>query len=306
VNRRSRIWPVVALLAMLITATVWGVIRYRARPIPTAALLKRLPVRDTVILYIDFDALRQSGVLHFLDVSRTAEDPDYRRFVEKTDFDYRRDLDSALVAFSPSGKYMLVRGRFNWRSLHAYAREQGGNCINGFCRMHGSAPERQISFFQVQTGLMALAVSPDDYAARRLQESASGPNPEIPADPIWLSIPASTLHSGDLPSGTHMFATSMDKAESVVLAFSIDQGEVRARLDVRCRNEQDAADIAAQLSKATDTLRSMIAREHQKPNPSDLSGVLTAGSFHAEGRRVIGYWPINRSFLENILSGGAG
>src|SRR6185436_20824826 len=119
------------------------------------------------------------------------------RFVRKTNFDYRRDLDSALVSFAPTGKYMLVRGRFDWKSLHAYAKEQGGSCVNAFCRMQGSAPERQISYFRVQSDLMGLAVSPDDYAARRLGESPSAPATEIPGDPIWLSIPASLLRSGD-------------------------------------------------------------------------------------------------------------
>jgi hypothetical protein len=47
----------------------------------------------------------------------------------------------------------------------------------------------------------------------------------------------------------------------------------------------------------------MIARENHSPNPADLSGVLTAGSFHQTDTRVIGYWPIERSFVENLLGG---
>jgi hypothetical protein len=33
-----------------------------------------------------------------------------------------------------------------------------------------------------------------------------------------------------------------------------------------------------------------------------LSGVLTAGSFHGEGRRVVGYWPIDQAFVESVLA----
>jgi hypothetical protein len=46
----------------------------------------------------------------------------------------------------------------------------------------------------------------------------------------------------------------------------------------------------------------MIEREHQKPNPVDLSGVLTSGTFRSEGRRVAGTWPIERAFIENLFA----
>jgi hypothetical protein len=45
----------------------------------------------------------------------------------------------------------------------------------------------------------------------------------------------------------------------------------------------------------------MIEREHQQPNPADFSGVLTAGVFHSEGATLLGSWPIERSFVQNLL-----
>ncbi len=303
---RSRVWPLVIVVAVLITAAVWGVVWYRGRPIPTAALMKRLPTRDALVLHIDFDALRRSGILDLFDGAKPGEDPDYQRFVQKTNFDYRQDLDSVLVAFAPGGNYMLVRGHFDWRSLHEYAKEQGGGCVNAFCRMTGSSRERQISFFRVQTGLMGLAVGPDDSAAARLQEVQPGPDPQVPADPIWLSIPASLLRAGDLPSGTRMFAHSMEQADRVILSFTSEGRNLAAHLDVLCRDERAALEMAGQLAAATQKLRQMIELENHKPNPADLSGVLTSGTFRSEGRKVIGYWPIDRSFAINVLSGGAG
>ncbi len=294
------------LVAVVITAAVWGVVWYRGRPIPTAALIKRLPTRNTLLLSVDFDALRQAGILEMIAGSKATQDPDYRRFVEKTNFDYLQDLDHALVAFAPGGTYMLIRGTFDWRSLHNYARQQGGGCVNAFCRMVGSSHERQISFFRVQTGLMGLAVSPDDSAAARLQQVPSGPNPVIPDDPVWLSIPASVLRGDDLPTGTRMFAHTIEQADRVILSFSMNGNNFAAHLDVLCRDERDAGEIATQLAAATARLREMIEREHQKPNPADLSGVLSSGTFHAEGPKVIGYWPIDRSFAINMLGGGAG
>ena len=46
----------------------------------------------------------------------------------------------------------------------------------------------------------------------------------------------------------------------------------------------------------------MMERDHQRPDPAGLSGVLTAGSFRSDGVRVFGYWPIEPAFLDNILA----
>jgi hypothetical protein len=50
-------------------------------------------------------------------------------------------------------------------------------------------------------------------------------------------------------------------------------------------------------------LREMIAREHQTPNPGDLSGVLTSGTFNHLGTRVLGSWPLEKGFVEGLLGG---
>ena len=55
-------------------------------------------------------ALRAGGILQMLDGSKVGEDPEYRAFVAKTEFDYKQDLDTAMVAFGPTGRYMLLKG----------------------------------------------------------------------------------------------------------------------------------------------------------------------------------------------------
>ncbi len=285
---------------------MWGVAAYRARSLTAGALLRRMPLdENALVLYVDFAALRQAGVLQLLDGSKVAEEPDYQAFVRKTDFDYRQDLDSALVAFAPSGKYLLLKGRFDWRSLRSYVVSQGGRCYNSFCQMEGSAPERHISFFPLQPNLMAMAVSPDNSAALRLQ-SMGAPVPDTPSAAVWLSIPPAVLKArDDLPAGTRMFARGLEAAQSVMLTLAAEGPRLAARLEVRCHNEQDATEAAAALTRATGTLREAIEREHQTPNSADFSGVLTSGAFRAEGRKVSGYWPIERAFISNVLGGGS-
>jgi hypothetical protein len=306
VKYKPSAWLLILAVAAVCGLTIWGVAAYRSRTLTAAALMRRMPLDENpLVLYLDFAALRRAGVLQLLDGSKAAEEPDYQAFVRKTDFDYRQDLDSALVAFAPSGKYMLLKGRFDWRSLRSYVESQQGHCYNSLCNMEGSAPERRISFFPLQPNLMAMAVSPEESAVLRLQ-SVGPPVPETPQAAVWLSIPPSALQAHDgLPSGTRMFARSIEAAQNAILMFQPEGQRLAARLDVRCRNEQDAAQASAALSNATNALREAIAREHQKPNPADFSGVLTSGAFRSEGRRVYGYWPIERAFVSNVLGGGS-
>ena len=292
-------------VAVLCGGAVGGVIWYRSRPLSTAAMYRRMDPNDNVVFYIDFNTLRRSGILQRLMGSKDVEDADYRRFVEKIGFDYKEHLDSAMVEFANTGKFMLVRGQFDWRKLAAYAKEQRGSCYAMICRMPGSAPERQISFFPVQNTVMALAVSPNDNAVHRLTDQPGGPDIEMPKEPIWLSIPGPVLRSGrNLPAGTRSFTRSIEHADRVVLTLNAEDGRYAAKMEIQCTTEGEATEVAGQLRQATATLRDLIARENLKPNPADLSGVLASGEFRTEGVRAIGRWWIEDSFLDNVWSGG--
>jgi hypothetical protein len=289
-------------VAAVCGGVIAGVLWYHDRDLTNSTLLRRLPVADSLVVGIDFAALRNSGILQALEDSKVAEEPDYQAFVHQTDFDWRQDLDGAILAFTPTAKYLLVRGRFDWKSLQSYVSLQGGDCYNAFCSMKGSAEDRQISFFPLQRNLMGMAVSTDSTAALRLQNVAIGKGPEAPNAPLWLSVPVGILKSStDLPEGTRMFASGLGQAQNLTLTLTPDGNRFAARMTVTCRNETDAADVALELTRVTRLLRDMIARENQKLNPSDLSGVLTSGSFRPEGKRVDGYWPIERSFIQNML-----
>jgi hypothetical protein len=302
VNNRLRAWLLIGLVAVLCGAAVWGVAWYRSAALTPVSLLQRIPRTDAVIVYLDFAALRRSGILAEWDTPKITEDSEYEAFVRKTDFDYKQDLDTALVAFGPTGKFLLLRGRFDWKTLRRYTDSEGGHCNNSLCQMPGSTPDRRISFFPLQRDLMALAVSRDESAAGRMTVVSGSAPEDVPNAPVWISIPNSVLKSGDsLPSGTRMFAHSMERAQSVVLSFVPDGKRLAAKLNIRCGSDREAGELASELSRTTGLLRNMILRENHQPNPADLSGVLSAGAFRSEGARVYGYWPIERAFMENLL-----
>jgi hypothetical protein len=307
VNYKKRAALLIIMIASLCALAVWGVARFRYHSLRTTAdWLQRLPTQDSVVFYIDFAALRKGGVLEMLAGSKVAEEPEYKVFVMKTEFDYTRDLDAVLACFTPRAKYLVVEGRFDWNSLQSYAREQGGACRDALCRMSGSTPERKISFFPLRPNLMGLAVGPDDSAAIDLEATAARRRAlEMPDAPLWISIPPALLKTGtDMPPGTRMFAHTMEDADDVSIAMAPSGNRFEARLNVQCRSERQAAALAAQLQGITAMLREMIAREHQTPNPRDLSGVLTSGTFNHLGTRVLGSWPLEKGFVEGLLGGG--
>ncbi len=304
---RHRFPPGVVLLVLIAICggIIAGVAVLRARSYSTASLIRRLPTQNAILVYIDFGALRRAGVLDLLTASSVAQEPEYRSFVDQTGFDYARDLDSALVSFAPTGKFFLLRGRFDWKSLNDYTIAHGGSCQNTFCKVKGSTEDRLISYFPLKNDVMALAVSKDESAVGEIQTRHPEQGLTIPPEPVWSVIDTSVLKQNtSLPSGTRMFASALEGAERVVLALGPDGSAMRLRLDVTCRNPETAASLASQFTDITAELRSLIVRENQTPNPRDLSGILTAGKFEHKGRHAVGYWPVQRSFLESLAGGG--
>jgi hypothetical protein len=308
VSPHLRAWLLV-LAVILVCGGTWWIVDHNHSRIASSrpSLLARLPAKDAVILEIDFAALRRAGLIAMLGNSKTAEEPEYKQFVAKTEFDYTQDLDLALVSFSPTGKYFLLKGRFDWNRLNAYVASQGGDCYNARCRMNGSAPDRKISFSALRPEIMAMAVSKNDEAVGLLM--AMPPEPRTvaaPVEPVALSFSPSGLKSiGALPTGTQIFAKSLEDAQEVILTLGPRGTDFQLTLSARCRTDHDAELLAAELERNTLLLRSMIEREKRTPNPRDLSGVLTSGTFSHDRQRVTGLWPISRGFVEDTLAGGS-
>ena len=288
-------------LAVLLCA-IGTVVYFKTRDLAPEAVLARLPSDNAAVLSIDFSALRRGGIFEMLSGPVVEEEPEYKTFVEKTAFDYRKDLDHAFISFHSGGVYFLVRGRFDWKRLEQYAREQGGGCSNNLCRMPGSVPERKISFFPIHSNLMAMAVSANESAATRMSEPAKNSRAiAMLKQPVWLSLPSSTLQKSDnFPTGTRLFAKAIEGAESATISLAPAGKAIEAQLEVVCRSAQEASIVTEQFQKVTALLRTIIEKDKQKPNPGDLSGVLTAGVFRQENTRVLGRWPIERAFLENL------
>ncbi|MBI1788986.1 MAG: hypothetical protein HYR60_15755 [Acidobacteria bacterium] len=286
-----------------VVAAVAALVIFRSPgPSTPRELLRHLPAQNAPVLSVDFEALRRSGILALLAAAKVDQEPEYKTFVAKTAFDYSRDLDRALLAFHSSGVYFLLHGRFDWLKLEAYAREQGGSCVNSLCRMPGSSPDRRISFFLLRRDLMALAVSADDWAASKMSEPSAAPPPIFPpSEPVWLFLPQAALRKADsFPTGTQLFVKAMEDAESLTLSLGTSGPAIEARLDVLCPTAREAALLATTLERITKLLRDLIAREKTQPKPGDFAQLLMSGVFQQQDRHVSGKWPVDRALIESL------
>jgi len=305
VRFRFQPWQLALLVVALCVAAV-GVVRWWrvSAPYDAAHLVALLPSEKATVVYIDTGLLRQSGLLDLVAGPKAVEEPDYRKFVDLTGFDYRRDLDAVAAAFVDNHVYVTLRGRFQWKQLNAYAESQGGECRYSVCNMPGSNFERNISFYPLKSDVLALAVSSDPRAVTSIGPGGRQLQLAVPPEPVWMSVPASVFnHLDNFPDGTRAFLSPLTHAEKVTFAAGPKGDRLQIRLEVACPTPAAAADLAKQLSSVTSLLKDMIERQHMTPNPRDLSGVLVAGAFEQSQSTMIATWPVERGFIEALAAG---
>ena len=293
------------LLVLVCAGAIMGVYIYKnAGGNTPGEMASYLPLGDGVLVYIDVDAMRRSGILDLIAGKKATAEVEYQSFVDETRFDYRDDLDTIAALFKENQVFMTLRGHFNWGSLMSYVSNHGGFCQNGFCTVAGSQPDRRVSFYPIKSNLMAMAISRDSWAAYQVSRRSARLPMVPPRQPAWALLTGSALQNLNvLPAGTKTFVTALASASQMVFAVGEKDDHLELSVNVKCQTPDQATLLVNELQTATDTLRRWLAREHQEPNPNDMSGILTAGAFRRDDRQVLGFWPVRRAFIEAIASG---
>jgi hypothetical protein len=282
-----RPWVFFLGIAVLVAAAVFGIDRYRHRFVRTDAdLIKLLPSNGATRFYVNVAAVRQ--VLG----PAKREDPEYRRFVRETGFDYQRDADALAGTADSAELLFVVRGRFDWDRVRRYVAQHG--------RPNGKG--RWVSFVSVQPDVLGLAVSADRTAAQKLlaHKSRSAGNP--PPYPVWVEPSQKLLHNPvDLPFPVRVLAIWLQSANPVVLSLGpATNAEFQLRLDASFPNAVTAKTTRNQLEIETRMLKLELAREHRQPSADDLTGLLAAGTFEVSGNQLKGVWPVRKELLESL------
>ena len=181
-----------ALAAVLgVILGVWAY-RFYTRPYDAVRLVQCLPSDRSLHVYLNVGLLRSGGILDLLAGSQGAEEPDYKKFVEQTGFDYRTDLDAVAAGFRDGDEYFAVQGRFKWNQLAGYAKSHQGTCQSeqgaNMCSMPANQAGKTISFMLLRQDVLALAVARDPEAFRLIFPGFWKDPPTIPTAAIWVSL----------------------------------------------------------------------------------------------------------------------
>ena len=300
-----RRWVLVVALIAAGAAAGATIYLFRTRGGTSASdLVSYLPSAGATLVYIDVDSMRRSGILNMLAGAKAAEESEYRQFVDQTRFDYRQDLDGVAAAFKDGQVFLALSGRFHWKSLMDYAQRQGGSCHNSYCIAPGSQANRRVSFYQVRSNILAMAIGRDDFAAYRIARQPGRVAPAASNQPLWAVVPSAALKDSSLlPDGAKSYAAALQTAEQILLTIGPQGDHLELALEVTCRDAASASVLQVELENATSELRKLIAKERQQPNPTDLTAILVAGTFRRDDRLVHGQWPIAKAFVDAVAGG---
>lgn len=304
--RPTRPWLFLVLLAIATAALIFGIHSYRFRFVQSDAdMLRWLPSRPGTVFFANVAALRDAGMLNLITGTKSGADPEYQNFVRQTHFDYSKDLNSIAGEAEGEQVFFMLRGNFDWRKLREYAGSHGGSCTKGVCKVPATRAGRWISFRAIQPNVMLLALSGYASAIEMLPRDERRLAFSVPREPVWVNVSMSLLKNPvTLPQEVRIFAISLQSADSVLLslgeAAENSEAAFRIELDAACPSEATADTTRNQLEIETKMLKLELAREHRQPNPADLTGFLTAGTFQVVKQHVIGSWPVRKQLLNAL------
>jgi len=304
-RRRTTLWIVAAILALAGAAILSVVDVHRHRFVRSSIdLVKQLPPGDFTRFYADLAALRKAGLLHLLTGASPVQEKDYQEFVRQTQFDYTRDLDAIAGASDGEQLFFLIRGRFEWDKFKQYAAARGGTCRSQSCAVPISKPGYWASLVRLQPGVAGLAISAHSAAADTLRREAPQMDEAAPSNPVWVKVSKGLLTKPEaLPLAVRILAISLQSADRVILSLGPAVGQEAAlsvELEADFSIEPSAETARAQLDIETKMLKLGLQRNHREPDPADLTGLLTAGTFHRVRTRVTGRWPVRRELLKTL------
>ncbi|MFN0102107.1 MAG: hypothetical protein ACKV2U_08455 [Bryobacteraceae bacterium] len=306
-TQRFNSWLLV-LFAAAGAAAIYGVLvlnRLGGDP-PLADVLMRLPDKNAVTIHVDLAAIRKAGMAELLEGSAVAEEPDYRRFVTESGFDWKTDLEAITASKTGKDWFFFVRGRFDMEKLRNYALSRGGTCRNGVCDVMGETPGRRVSFYPMSPRMLVLASSNTPTAVYGVYEKNK---PEwvggVPEGPAWVSFNGNVL-AGDpaLPSGGRLFGKVLAETRRTTFSIGNVGGAMELKMQAHSADTAGAGNIKAQLEGVTAEFKKYFERLGQAASSGDLSGLLLSGQFAVAGNEVTGRWPLHADLLKK-LAGGA-
>jgi hypothetical protein len=285
-------WKPAAGVAILVLAAAAALLLSR-RPVTPGMMLACLPGAEAPVLYVDVALMRRTGLLERIAGDAKLEEADYRNFVAATGFNYRQDLDGALLAFTGEARFFVLAGRFDEARLSSYAASNGGRCVDGFCTMQGSTPDHLISFRMLRPGLLGLAVSTNPQAAAALTNSEGKPWLTPPDAALWFALPGTALPFAlPLSAGESELLSALEGADRAVFQAAPSGNGLQILMEAYCSDPATSARIVARLSDSTNALKRLAERAGVRTQDDRILTALASGVFRAERQTAHGAWTL--------------
>jgi hypothetical protein len=168
--------------------------------------------------------------------------------------------------------------------------------------MQGSRPDRRISFLPLRGDTLAVAVSTDDLAAAKLENTGPKVTAKLPTEPVWLSVPGTFLRSRDLlPLSVRVTLSGITTAERVVFTLNQSGQGIELRMSATCQSPDEARVLSSQLRSSTSQLKEALAKSSTPVE--ELVRAVANGSFDQKEKLVAGKWPVPGSLLKSLTAG---
>lgn len=169
-------WLIFGAVALLCIIAVFYVLRKSGTAPAGAApeLVELVPAESTAVVYVDLERLRGSQFIARLLAMAPEVKPDreYTEFVAATGFDYSRDLQRVMLAFSNSTgapkTVALAEGKFDRQKIEKYARANGRVEQFGGVDVHYASREARTAFF-FRGGEQVAVIEPSTEVATYLR-----------------------------------------------------------------------------------------------------------------------------------------
>jgi hypothetical protein len=274
---------------------------YHSRAYAPSQLVQMLPPDRAVYVYLNVELLRKAALLDVLAGSTSLEQGDYKQFVRDSGFDYRRDLDGVAIAFRDGDVYYAAQGRFDWPKLEAFAGSHGGKCERFLCKMPGTVPGRDVSYYMPRNNILAIATSSHATAGDMVAPGTWSNGPKIPDVGLWVAAPGAAFRDlTAMPSLLRPLLSPLTDARSAIFTLGAGRQDFELHLEVNAKDAASATKLATQFGDITRLAIQAMEREKVTPSPTDLSGVLAAGVFQSSDTTATGTWPISRTFLSSL------
>lgn len=275
-HRRSAILAVVAVL-FTAAGAYFLIFRTPDSSPPPAEMIGLLPPDAPLALYANVHGLRESPLLPRLLplFSTEASDPDYAQFVQRTGFDYTRDLDRIALAWFPAvsspaasgpvlpSRLLLVGdGRFRREKIKEALSHEGATLLSGKTPVYQLPSKRPGS-------LLRIVLVPDSGDTQRiviadgiLLDSILGPSRPSSSDPLMperlqrvsgapiFVIGRPTLLPASIEIGglrSEPLERLLHSLHAFTFAARPEKDSLRLSLEGECRSREDAMQLSGAL-----------------------------------------------------------